>query len=434
MSDLDKYLCLSALLPADVDVKLQHAWMAIENMPNSYKYHMLKQAILDCLTVTSAERSHRLMTLPFLGKKKPSELMSVLLQLVDPPGTFSNDNLHLFLSRLPYELVRNHTDRTADSTGGFRPQGQHLSSSSTPVARGQLPSQVLPAPKSLTNPHGSPQTWRGSAPKQLATPQKSNPSKICFYHQRFGASARSCLSGCEWQALMVLQTDEDSHEVLEEIAEVYVHDVTSYQLHEGKQNFIMCRLTRLLFYIDSGASVSFLPTKVTQELNLSLMQPTIRYVRVADGRKMLICGRVNLTVNFELGPVSWIFHVADVSFPILGNDFFIANNLLIDPVGKRLLPRPQHLQPAVVCNGTQLINTTSHQLIIKEVDNALTNISGASTPSTSLPQNVDRAEPPPFNARALRTINSSCAKDLPSHPSPEEADLFTQLGLPPEFA
>lgn len=226
LSNFDKFVTLASLIPPELDAVLQHTWLNINLQPAESCFDIVKAALLKCTTVTSAERSYRLMTLPYLGQKQPSELMAELIKLVDPPGSFSIDNLHLFLSRLPYDLARHHTEKTADSvsdpmsfalkldrdlegsrrrqrsSNNFANRPQRLTLQ-TPMSQPNRPGQANPsgnAQKTAAPKTGSQTTWRGSL-----TPASSASASndVCFYHQKFGNQATKCLHGCKWRAMAI---------------------------------------------------------------------------------------------------------------------------------------------------------------------------------------------------------------------------------------
>lgn len=363
LTNRDKYIVLASLVPADMDVSMQHTWLALASCQDELKYDLLKKHLLSCTTMTPAERSHRLMTLPFLGQKKPSELMAELLQLVDPPGSFSNDNLHLFLSRLPYDLVRNHNEKSAAdipdpasfalkldrdleaSRSRYRGGNGSFFARANPSDTRQItlrgsPSQPLQPqqPQKTERPNreagnksgvkpGSGQNWQGSKKDVAAS------GKICSYHMKFGSAARSCQPHCQWSSLCVL-TDEEPL-----VADLLLADNQHYQPIAGSYNFIKCRLSGIEFFIDTGSSLSFLPDSVANERKLQVHPSNIKRVRVADGRFMPVQGTCSLSVNFGVIKSDWTFHVACVSFAILGRDFFVQNHLLVDSVGPQLLLR-----------------------------------------------------------------------------------------------
>lgn len=355
LPEADKYFTLTSLIPTDLDTKLQHSWTSIENLPMKERYDALKQCLISCTTVTTAERSFRLMTLPFLGQKLPSELMIELLKLTDPPGTFTTDNLHLFLSRLPYDLSRAHTDKTADGVPNpmafalkmdrelevLRSRWRHKNSipGQSRGSSSAVPQHTAKSHNSAQHRQGSQHSWQGSTTRANAKPHQGNTtsskrSSICSYHQRFGAAARTCANGCQWNTLNVIQQAEDDPQA--PTADLYISD-DEYFPEQGKHNVVQCKITQLDFFIDTGASISFIPVTTSDKLNVGLLEDSIKFVQIADGSLMPVKGYVNMTIDLGLGRMTWKFYVAKVAFPILGRDFLIHYDVLVDSRRTRLV-------------------------------------------------------------------------------------------------
>lgn len=354
LNDVEKFATLASLIPQELDATLQHSWININAQPPQFRYNLLKTSLLSCTNVTSAERSFRLMTLPYLGQRQPSDLMTELLKLVDPPGSFSDDNLHLFLSRLPYDLARQHIDKSAaevtdpmsfalrmdrELEASRRHQGANTTQKTLrviPQTLGSQQSRTTPAAstsqtKTSTKPNtlGSQQTWKGSTAKPQ---QNTASSTICYYHQRFGSSSRTCVEGCTWQALMSI--DQRPHQ-----QELEYRPSTAEDDSAGTTNFIKCRVSHLSFYIDTGASLSFLPRNIAKARSLSIRPDGITTVSVADGRDMPIDGFTIFKIDLGTGPVLWKFYVTTVAFPIIGRDFFVFADVLVDTTNNKLVPR-----------------------------------------------------------------------------------------------
>lgn len=98
----------------------------------------------------------------------------------------------------------------------------------------------------------------------------------------------------------------------------------------GRRNFIRCKLTNIEFFVDTGASLSSLPNSLCIKKNYILAKDRVTQVQVADGRAMPIYGYCVLEVDFGISPKEWKFYAADVRFPIVGRDFFLKFELLID--------------------------------------------------------------------------------------------------------
>ena len=88
------------------------------------------------------------------------------------------------------------------------------------------------------------------------------------------------------------------------------------------------------FLIDSGADVSVYPASTKDRKNNT---PSIQ-LSAANGTSIKTWGKCNITLEIKPGQVyTHEFYLADVTCPILGADFFINNELVINLKGKHLL-------------------------------------------------------------------------------------------------
>ena len=84
--------------------------------------------------------------------------------------------------------------------------------------------------------------------------------------------------------------------------------------------------------VDSGADVSVFPASASQK-NL----PSAKLLQAANGSSIKTFGKKKIYLSFAGLSVSHQFLLADVEKPILGSDFFRANDLLIDIAKCRLV-------------------------------------------------------------------------------------------------
>ena len=87
------------------------------------------------------------------------------------------------------------------------------------------------------------------------------------------------------------------------------------------------------FLVDSGADESVVPA-TAQDQTLPRTQSLV----AANGTEIRTFGRRELILSLAPGhSIAQSFWIANVKKPILGADFFIAHNLLIDLHNRRLL-------------------------------------------------------------------------------------------------
>ena len=94
---------------------------------------------------------------------------------------------------------------------------------------------------------------------------------------------------------------------------------------------VFCRRRRRAFLVDSGADISVYPATAAQKK----CQPSSTLV-AANGSSIRTFGKRNIFLSFPGLKVVHSFLLAEVRKPILGSDFFRANDLLIDISGRRL--------------------------------------------------------------------------------------------------
>ena len=98
----------------------------------------------------------------------------------------------------------------------------------------------------------------------------------------------------------------------------------SYTTSEGSLS-VYCRRLRRAFLVDSGADVSVFPASTSQKNTSSTS-----FLRAANGSSIKTYGTREIFLALPGLNVTHKFVLADVRQPILGSDFFLANNLLID--------------------------------------------------------------------------------------------------------
>lgn len=106
-------------------------------------------------------------------------------------------------------------------------------------------------------------------------------------------------------------------------------------LPSGNRLLIAEKTTKQGFLIDTGSDLCCFPRRLLPPLQL---QPSSHVRSVANGSEIKTCGLLNLTLNLGLRRAfSWSFIIADVSIPIIGNDFLSYYHLLPDCRLKRLV-------------------------------------------------------------------------------------------------
>jgi uncharacterized protein (DUF2249 family) len=154
----------------------------ISNPPPENKYTALKQRLLETFDLTQQERAASLLHMRALGDSKPSALMDQMLGLMgDHPPCFLFKQL--FLERLP-EDIRTHL------TGFGHDDYRQLAKTADALwtARDSGTTNTIERKTYASHPQFKKET-------ATSTPNKG---KLCFFHWKFGTSAKKCQEPCAW--------------------------------------------------------------------------------------------------------------------------------------------------------------------------------------------------------------------------------------------
>ena len=111
-------------------------------------------------------------------------------------------------------------------------------------------------------------------------------------------------------------------------------DISSLSSATSKEGAlsIFCFRQRRSFLVDSGADVSVYPASTAQRIS----SPSSSSLQAANGSSIKTFGKKTLSLCFPGLRVLHEFLLADIHKPILGTDFFRANDLLIDISRRRI--------------------------------------------------------------------------------------------------
>jgi len=193
----------------------------IDQPPMQYQYTALKHRLLETHELSDYQKLEQLFKMGPLGGRRPSELLTAMLEFC-PRGEESNRFFtHMFLQRLPAELrillgEDDHRDPRplavkADQLWAVNgAKAAHIAA----VASGEPePASVAAVAARQTSRGGKKrnsgrgrQAAAGAAgASQAAVPPANTPmelsqlqSGLCYKHWRFGEAARSCQAPCNW--------------------------------------------------------------------------------------------------------------------------------------------------------------------------------------------------------------------------------------------
>lgn len=155
----------------------------LERPPQDNRYTAIKQRLLDTFDLSRQERSARLLNMPPLGDKKPTQLMDEMLALLgDHRSCFLFE--HLFMQQMPEDirliLAREDFDE--------------------PRALAKRADTLWLARCSSNTDYTISKVKRAKQATQSLSPGRSaDANLICFYHRRFGLKALNCCPPCAFQ-------------------------------------------------------------------------------------------------------------------------------------------------------------------------------------------------------------------------------------------
>lgn len=168
----------------------------LRSPPTTDPYSQLKKRLLSTFSLSERERAARLLDLEDLGDRKPSALVDNILALA---GSGNRDFLlrELFLRKLP-ESVR--AIVASSSTTDLRALGaeadRHFSTAGALISAAEKMPSVLPVAMDEVQASWRPRNATSKPPRNC--PNRSSEG-LCYYHNRFGASAKKCRFPCAWE-------------------------------------------------------------------------------------------------------------------------------------------------------------------------------------------------------------------------------------------
>ena len=184
-------------------------------------------------------------------------------------------------------------DTVASSAQHFNAFKRHING---PVAQ-------TPHPRSQKNASSTPSSFRKS----------SSTSRSCYYHERFGPTAKKCQQPCVW-----------SKNVL------WGHRLQRWPPYPLMLSFCM---TPIQVFSSSSTPA---PADPRSKVHSGCITSTDTNLIAANGSSFLIYGYKTLQLSFAGSNYKWDFIVADVSTPIIGADFLANFNLFVYVANRRL--------------------------------------------------------------------------------------------------
>ena len=134
-------------------------------------------------------------------------------------------------------------------------------------------------------------------------------AQVCYYHHTYGEKARLCSEPCSYYVTLGQR------------------EVTNIALSHSKLLYVADKGHKCRYLIDTGAAVSVLPKSCANGISGTDSLPLV----AANNSTINTYGNCKCVVDVGLKrEYPWTFIVADVQQPIIGADFLIHYNLLVD--------------------------------------------------------------------------------------------------------
>ena len=143
----------------------------------------------------------------------------------------------------------------------------------------------------------------------VAQPTDTATAQVCYYHHTYGEKARLCSEPCSYYVSLGQR------------------EVANIALSHSKLLYVADKGHKCRYLIDTGAAVSVLPKSCANGISGADSLPLV----AANNSTIKTYGNCKRVVDVGLKrEYPWTFIVADVQQPIIGADFWIHYNLLVD--------------------------------------------------------------------------------------------------------
>ncbi|XP_072142645.1 uncharacterized protein [Dermacentor andersoni] len=214
------HLVVSALSPTAAE----EAADLLSGPASATPYSDLKAALLQRTTTSQRARMQQLLSAEDLGDRRPSQLLRRMQQLMSGNTTVNDDRVlrELFMQRLRVNVQMILATATVMDLNSLASLADKVMEVVTPAVCNVTPSNttassvpqtsssaaspidVLCNRRAAERHRNSPRHGRYRSSSRSRRPREERsrsqtPSRVCFYHRRFGQEARHCLRPCAWQ-------------------------------------------------------------------------------------------------------------------------------------------------------------------------------------------------------------------------------------------
>uniref|UniRef100_A0A5S6Q052 Peptidase A2 domain-containing protein n=1 Tax=Trichuris muris TaxID=70415 RepID=A0A5S6Q052_TRIMR len=295
-----------------------------------------KQLCLKRLTDSKERRIHQALHAEELGDRKPSEFLRYLQQLLERP--LSDPILReLFLSRLP-----NHVRSTLVPFSDLE-LGQLAELADRVIVHQSTPICAVSQANAATE-EGSyvlRNCWKNFYSSSVAAHEVQGHQKHAVLPLRRDWAAP------QWQKFRFATITELSetghgnahHRALlipgRETPQANGVNGRRCPKETSRCMYVTDKISGTNFLVDTGASVSVLPSFKSRQLHM----PSPQALQAVNGTYIRSFGKKTLPIQINALPIlEWTFHLADVQVPILGADFLYHHGLVVDLKRQILYP------------------------------------------------------------------------------------------------
>jgi hypothetical protein len=331
--DAVKYSLLLTALPRDAFWAVSHLIGDGDEVEDN-AYATLNAALISSHVLSNYQRVEMLSRVEPLGGRRPSELLTTMLELCPKGEETSSFFCYFFLQRLPREIQ---VLLAEEDPSNMRAIADKAGGSAQPLRTRHCSRRRRCCGHRLRRRGGHCRGCRQVQPARLQKVQQEEAAE-----QQARCQGRLCGPRRQEDQPLLLpcQVQQQGPQVpaaLRLVGKLGGRGVTAAAAHPGTLFFITDTLTGRRFLVDTGSSFSLIPYRSSKRQ----CGPTLR---AADNRRIPCWGFSRAMVKLANGDFTWSLLPAAVKFPILGMDFLWNFRLLVDPVGNRLLTR-QDLPP-----------------------------------------------------------------------------------------
>ena len=297
---------------------------AILIAPPNDKYDVLKAALLAAFGKAQAQKDSELLSITGLGDMKPSALLRRLQSLNSNPTTLFRAH---FLALLPSEVwsvlagqeITDISDlaKAADRIMEARGFDNHVA----PVAVQALRARSSRQPPT---PQGGGDVEHGS------TSGTKESAHVCLYHVHYGREARRCQPWC-----LLNDSIRGQPKRKRGSGKLLGRPPLVGAVGTKRKNALAVwdRRSGRSYLVDTRADISVFPASFNDRKSCHNSQPLV----AANGSTIRTWGQQMITLYLGNRLFTQDFHIADVTRPIFGADFFRHNFLAIYVAGRRLI-------------------------------------------------------------------------------------------------